>query len=159
CATATDAPTSRAAAAPIPTIRLGDILSSFPREPVGSRLSAVGRMGRRLSSLRALLVVLASSQQAIGSKRRIPSLLPTAYCLLVTADCGLVRRHPAARATRRGFLLLRLVGDERLGREQHPGDGGRVLDRAARDLGGIDDPGGYHLRVFPRRGVESLPLR
>ena len=54
----------------------------------------------------------------------------------------------AAWHWRRGLLLLRLVGDQRLGGQDHAGDRRRVLDRRARHLGRIDDAGLDHVDVL-----------
>ena len=50
----------------------------------------------------------------------------------------------------------RLVGDDGLGGEEERGDGGRVLQRRAGDLGRVDDAGGDHVDVVTGRGVEAL---
>src|SRR6266849_78785 len=69
---------------------------------------------------------------------------------------GLVIRH---RRRGCGLLLLRNVGDERLGGQQHRGDTGRVLQRGTGDLGRVDDSGLDHVRVVALVGVEALALR
>src|SRR5438552_5476786 len=69
---------------------------------------------------------------------------------------GLVIRH---RRRGRGRLLLRDVRDERLGRQQHGGDAGRILQRRAGDLGRVDDAGLDHVGVLTLVGVEALALR
>ena len=38
-----------------------------------------------------------------------------------------------------GLVLVLQVGDERLGRQDHPGDRGGILNAGAHHLGGIDD--------------------
>ena len=57
-------------------------------------------------------------------------------------DDGDLEVHPAAvvvAAAGAGLLLLRDVGDQRLRRQDHRGDGGGVLERGAGDLGRVDD--------------------
>src|SRR5207249_9514737 len=56
--------------------------------------------------------------------------------------CALPILHPthaAATRHRRRLLLLLLLHHDALGREQQRGDGRRVLQGGARDLGGVDD--------------------
>src|SRR2546421_4882254 len=69
---------------------------------------------------------------------------------------GLVIRH---RRRGRRLLLLGNVGDERLGRQQHGGNTGRVLQRRTGDLGRVDDPGLDHVGVLALVGIEALTLR
>src|SRR6266511_3683119 len=68
-----------------------------------------------------------------------------------------------AGAGPRVLLLLRLVHDQGLGREQQRGDGGGVLHRGARDLGGVDDPRLHQVDVLAggpggRQGVLDAVL-
>ena len=56
--------------------------------------------------------------------------------------------RPCRPAASPGSLLLRLVGDERLGGEDHAGDRRRVLHRRAGDLGRVDDAGLDHVDVL-----------
>src|SRR3569833_2569909 len=51
-------------------------------------------------------------------------------------------------AGRGGFFLLRQFGDQALSGEEQAGDGGGVLERAARDLFRIDDAGFNEVGVF-----------
>src|SRR3954471_17481697 len=74
---------------------------------------------------------------------------------------GLVAVAVAAVAvamTRVGLLLRRLLRDDRLGRQQHAGDGGGVADRGAGDLDRVDDPLLDQVAVLTGRRVESLTL-
>src|SRR5690606_35648329 len=61
----------------------------------------------------------------------------------------------AARHGGRGRFLLRLLGDHGLGRDQQGGDGGRILQGRAHDLGGVDDALLEHVAVFAALGVEA----
>ena len=54
------------------------------------------------------------------------------------------------------LLLLRRLGDHRLGRQQETRDGRRVLQRQARDLGRVDDAELHHVAVLAVRGVEAV---
>src|SRR6266536_579122 len=63
-----------------------------------------------------------------------------------------------AGAGPRVLLLLRLVHDQGLGREQQRGDGGGVLHRGARDLGGVDDPRLYQVDVLAGGRIEAVVL-
>src|SRR6266542_1862338 len=63
-----------------------------------------------------------------------------------------------AGAVPRVLLLLRLVHDQGLGREQQRGDGGGVLHRGARDLGGVDDPRLHQVDVLAGGRVEAVVL-
>src|SRR6266542_239469 len=63
-----------------------------------------------------------------------------------------------AGAGPRVLLLLRLVHDQGLGREQQRGDGGGVLHRGARDLGGVDDPRLHQVDVLAGGRVEAVVL-
>src|SRR5207248_5019535 len=65
--------------------------------------------------------------------------------------------HAAATARHRRRLLLRLVGDDRLGGEEQRGDRRGVLQRRPGDLGGVDDAFLEHVDVFAGRGVETVP--
>ena len=49
-----------------------------------------------------------------------------------------------------------MLSDHRLGGEDGGGDGGGVLQRAAADLGRIDDTGGDHIAVLFLRGVKAV---
>src|SRR6516225_8681599 len=65
--------------------------------------------------------------------------------------------HAAARRhCRRRALLLRYLGDHRLGGDQEAGDRGRVLERAAHHLGGVDDALGDEVAVLAGLGVEAV---
>src|ERR1035441_6647137 len=55
-------------------------------------------------------------------------------------------------------LLLGKVGHERLRREDHRRDGGRVLERGARHLGSIHDAVLEHVAILALERVESLAL-
>ncbi len=56
-------------------------------------------------------------------------------------------------------VVLRTLGDHRLGGEHQGGDGGRVLQRGARDLGRVDDAGREQVLVGAGRGVEAERAR
>src|SRR5664279_5469468 len=62
---------------------------------------------------------------------------------------------PAA-AGGNGLLLLRQVGDEGLGREDHGGDRGGVLERRAGHFGSIHDALLEHVPVLAFQGIEAL---
>src|SRR6478735_2960003 len=53
-------------------------------------------------------------------------------------------------------VLLGLVGDDGLGREEERRDRGCVLQRRARHLDRVDDAGGEQVDVLTRRGVETV---
>src|SRR3989442_1573318 len=63
--------------------------------------------------------------------------------------------HVTGRHRRRVLLLLRQVGDQRLGRQQQRRDRRRVFQRHALDLGRIDDPRLEHVHEPHRFGVEA----
>src|SRR5262249_19166125 len=63
--------------------------------------------------------------------------------------------HPARHAAA-GALLLGLVGDHRLGGEEQTGHARRVLQRAAHDLGRVDDAGLDQVAVLLAGGVEAV---
>src|SRR5690606_40713381 len=65
----------------------------------------------------------------------------------------------ATVATGGGRSLLRLVGDDGLGREEERRDGGGVLQRGARDLDRVVHAGGEEVLVLTGRGVEALAGR
>ena len=50
-------------------------------------------------------------------------------------------------------VLLRQLGDHRLRRDQQAGDGGRILQCAAHDLGRVDHALGDEIAVRARLGV------
>ena len=50
-------------------------------------------------------------------------------------------------------LLLRQLGDHRLGRDQKTGDGSGILQRAAHDLGGVDDALGDEIAIGAGLGI------
>src|SRR4029077_20679753 len=60
-----------------------------------------------------------------------------------------------ATATAAAGLLLRSLGDERLGGEHERGHRGRVLERRAHDLGRVDDAGLHQVLVLLGRRVEA----
>src|SRR5262249_35653707 len=64
-----------------------------------------------------------------------------------------------ARRGAGGFLLLRNVGHERLGRQQQAGDRRRVLQRDPDHLRRVDDPALHEVPVFPFLGVVSEVAR
>src|SRR5262249_26125877 len=65
-----------------------------------------------------------------------------------------------ATGHRRGRrLLLGQLRHHGFGRDQEPGDRGRILERRAHDLGGIDDPGLDEIGVGLRLRVEPEGLR
>src|SRR6266498_3528453 len=61
----------------------------------------------------------------------------------------------AGRGGRR-LLLLGLVGDDRLGGEEQPGDRGRVLERGPGHLGRVDDPRLEQVDVLAGGRVEAM---
>src|SRR6478752_6815827 len=62
-------------------------------------------------------------------------------------------------ATGSGVLVLRLVDDERVGREDHRRDGLGVAQRGAGDLDRVDDAGRDEVAVLARGRVEALAER
>src|SRR5919109_178623 len=56
--------------------------------------------------------------------------------------------HAAGRHAWGRLLLLREIGDDRLGGEEQARDAGRVLEGRARHLGRIDDPGHEHVDIL-----------
>src|SRR5579884_655121 len=71
--------------------------------------------------------------------------------------------HAAAHATRSacrgGLRLLLLLGDQALGRQDHAGDGGRVLQRDTHHFGRIHHARLDQILEFTGRGVVALALR
>src|SRR5215468_1108534 len=66
--------------------------------------------------------------------------------------------HVTATAGRGGgLLLLGLLRDHGLGREEQARDRSRVLQRRPGDLRGVDDAGLEHIGVLAGRGVQALP--
>src|SRR6201992_3765089 len=59
----------------------------------------------------------------------------------------------AVTAAGGGFLLLRLLGDERLGRQEEARNAGRVLQSGTNHLGRVDDAVRDEVRVFVRLRV------
>jgi len=55
-----------------------------------------------------------------------------------------------------GLLLLRQVGDKRLRREDHRGDGRGILEGRPRDLGGVHDALLEYVAVVALEGVEAV---
>ena len=53
-------------------------------------------------------------------------------------------------------ICLRQLGDHRLGRDQQTRDGGCILQRAAYDLGGVDDTLGDEIAVGMRLRVVAV---
>ncbi len=64
--------------------------------------------------------------------------------------------HATGRVAGRSRRLLRLVGDDGLGREEQRGDRCGVLQRRARDLGRVDDALSEEVAVLAGRGVEAV---
>src|ERR671928_154264 len=67
--------------------------------------------------------------------------------------------HPAAGHARADRLLLRRLGDDRLGGQDVLRDRGRVLDREAGDLRRIDDPSLDEILVLAGLDVQAVALR
>ena len=63
---------------------------------------------------------------------------------------------PPPRRHGSGGLLLRLLGDHRLGGDEEAGDRRRVLQREAHDLGRVDDAGLHHVDILAVLGVEAV---
>src|SRR5262249_53881463 len=63
--------------------------------------------------------------------------------------------HPAARHGRRRFLLLRKLGDHRLGGDEEARHRRGVLDRGAYDLGRVDDALRHQIDVLAGLRVEA----
>src|SRR6185437_10045840 len=80
------------------------------------------------------------SSKPVDLKRK-PRIAPGLY--VACCEWALVHAVHAAAVTAacRSFLLLRNLGDHGLGGEHQPSDRRCVLQRGARDLGGIDDAG------------------
>src|SRR5438552_5341815 len=70
------------------------------------------------------------------------------------ARANSARRSPLKRLS---ALLLIAVDHDRVRREHERPDAGGVLQGAARDLGGIEDPGGGQILVLAGPGVEPDP--
>src|SRR5215475_6424694 len=78
--------------------------------------------------------------------------------------CGYARLnglevHVAAAGSRRSLLLLRLLGDNRLGGEEQTGDRCSVLQRGTRHLCRVDDAGLEHVDILAVSGVEAVTSR
>src|SRR5690606_21980001 len=67
--------------------------------------------------------------------------------------------HVAAAGHGGRLLLLGDLGDDRLRRQQHAGDTGRVLQRGAGHLGRVHDPRLHHIDDFLGHGVEAVAGR
>jgi hypothetical protein len=63
--------------------------------------------------------------------------------------------HAAAAGHRGRRILLRTLGDHRLGGDQQAGDRRRVLEGATHDLHGVDDAGLDEIDVLAALGVEA----
>src|SRR5208337_231281 len=64
--------------------------------------------------------------------------------------------HASTGTARHGCaLLLRNLGDHRLGGNEQARDGGRVLQRGPHDLGRVDDALRYQVAVLAGLGVEA----
>ena len=66
------------------------------------------------------------------------------------------RSRPCLRRAWPGLILLGLVDDDRLGREEQRGDRSRVLQGGAGHLGGVDDTGREEVLVLAGVGVQAL---
>src|ERR1022692_3618326 len=75
------------------------------------------------------------------------------------AACRRLEVHVTATGSGRGLLLLRLLDDDGLGREEQRRDGGRVLQGRARHLRRVDDPRLEHVDVLTRRRVQAVACR
>src|SRR5450759_1133487 len=78
---------------------------------------------------------------------------PTVYQASLAAQVLEVHLPAVAVATAGGLLLLRDVGDESLGGQDHLGDGGCVLKGGAGHLGGVHDALCEHVTVLALEGV------
>src|SRR6266498_521861 len=97
------------------------------------------------------------TETEIGSSERAG---PTGGPPVRAARCRLGRDsevHVAAAGGGGGrLLLLGLVGDDRLGGEEQPGDRGRVLERGPGHLGRVDDPRLEQVDVLAGGRVEAM---
>ena len=66
---------------------------------------------------------------------------------------------PVAVTGRGGLLVLGLLDDQRLGRQQHAGDRGGVDQRGAGDLDRVEDALGDQVAVLAGRGVVARRRR
>src|ERR1700754_4160180 len=82
--------------------------------------------------------------------------MPPLKDVLVELDSEVHAAHAAGRVAGRSSVLLRLVGDDRLGGQEQRGDRGRVLQGRAGDLGRVDDAGLEQVLVLARGRVEAL---
>src|SRR5579859_6584290 len=64
--------------------------------------------------------------------------------------------HVTAAGSGRSLVLLRLLHDDRLGGEEQPRDGGRVLQRRAGHLRRVNDPRLEHVDVLTRLRVQAV---
>ena len=66
--------------------------------------------------------------------------------------------HATAAGHLMRVLLLRQLGDHRFGGDEEAGHGGRILQRAAHDLGRVDDTLGDEVTVGKRLGVVTVAI-
>src|SRR6185369_3850216 len=67
--------------------------------------------------------------------------------------------HVSATRRSRGSGLLRLVRNDRLGRQEQRSDGRGVLQRRTHDLGRVRDAGGEHVDILTSGSVETVTNR
>ena len=133
-------------------VRVGLVIRRLLGSP-----SNLGDRADRLST-RIASGLSRSCQRAVGRRERkkspgiVPGLLrlPWRRDLEVHAAHATHSAHAAAPASA-GAGLLRTLGDHRLGGDQQAGDRGRILQRAAHDLGRVD----HALRRRDRRTRRS----
>src|SRR4051812_47131717 len=90
-----------------------------------------------------------------AARRRLLSVLPGGSISAAYSSIGLEVLHAAA-GHRRAAVLLGLVGDDGLGRQEQCRDGRRVLQRRPRHLGGVDDTDLDEVFVVTSGRVEAL---
>src|SRR3954471_20123744 len=99
-----------------------------------------------------LKVLVSNSSWSRGVKARVPAR-SSAPPPSISEPHISHTAHAAARHRRR--LRLGLLADHRLGGYQEAGDGGRILQGGADDLGRIDDPGLDEIAVFTGLRVKA----
>ena len=154
-----------------------DLFDALIRDDQDFALAIMCLLARRLRATFAMLKRLdeAGDRAAETGPGRAPCRTPAAERQvkkegprkrpfdLVRGGCRTLEVHAAHAAAATGHrhraVLLRMLGDHRLGGDEEAGDRSRVLEGRAHDLGRVDDAGRDQVLVLFGLRVEAVRVR
>src|SRR5271166_4176276 len=118
-----------------------------------ARPTEAGTMSPRAWGLWTHSAVWTYLSHTLGGRRKTPA--PFGSRAFSFWDLEVHTAHATGRVARGSGRLLRLVGNDGLGRQEQPGDGRRVLQRRAGHLDRVGHAGLQQVLVLTGGGVQA----